>query len=237
MAYEIWLSWNNQQEGFQLPVMPGTIEVSSGGKSKTYDVVGLGEINVIKDRHLTEYTFSSFFPSLGNRVTGGEVSGIGYDPFVAIDQPLEPKQYIDYILKWMASKKPIRFVFVGDISGPGINIPVSIEKFDWKEVAGSSGDIEYNIYLKQYVFYAAQKVTISESNGQVQLQKDSPARHDDRQPPKTYTIVSGDTLWIVAKKTLGDGGRWKEIQKLNALSDAQVKALPVGRTLKIPGVA
>ena len=31
-----------------------------------------------------------------------------------------------------------------------------------------------------------------------------------------YTVKSGDTLWAIAKKTLGDGNRWREIYQTNA---------------------
>lgn len=34
-----------------------------------------------------------------------------------------------------------------------------------------------------------------------------------------YTVKKGDTLWSIAKKFLGDGNRYKEIQKANALKD------------------
>ena len=67
--YGIWLSYNNQEEGFQIPVNPENIEISDGINSKTYDVAGLGEINVIKDQKLTEYSFSGFFPAVGKRIT------------------------------------------------------------------------------------------------------------------------------------------------------------------------
>ena len=32
---------------------------------------------------------------------------------------------------------------------------------------------------------------------------------------KTYTVKPGDTLWAIAKKTLGDGSRWREIYNNN----------------------
>lgn len=39
----------------------------------------------------------------------------------------------------------------------------------------------------------------------------------------------------IAKRELGDGSRWKEIQKLNGLTDAQLKTLKIGSVLKLPG--
>lgn len=220
--YGIWLSFNNQQEGFQIPVNPSSIEMGDGNKGKTYDIVNLGEINVIKDRRLTQYSFSSIFPAQRY-------------PFNSASILLEPKRYKDYLEKWMDSKRPIRFVFTG--STFNINTPVSIEDFQWKEVAGSIGDIEYTLKLKKYVFYAAQRVAVVQTESAVAgpaLIKEAPARPNDRQPPKTYTMVAGDTLWAIAKRVFDDGSRWPEIQRLNNITDAQIKRLPIGKVLKLP---
>ncbi|KPU45817.1 LysM domain protein [Oxobacter pfennigii] len=219
MAYAIQLSYNNEQESFQIPVNPGSIEIGDGGKGKTYDVIGLGEINVIKNTKLTDYSFSSFFPA---RIY----------PFVVTNMLLSPKQYVDYILKWMASRQPIHFIFTGDSFD--INIMASIESFDWKESEGSFGDIDYTIKLKKYVYYGPQKAVAVTDDTVI---KEEPPRPDDRQPPKTYTLVAGDTLWGVAKKFLGNGARWGEIQKLNNITDAQIKRLQIGMVLKLPEVS
>ena len=50
----------------------------------------------------------------------------------------------------------------------------------------------------------------------------------------TYTVVSGDSLWRIAAKLLGDGRRYPEIKKLNGLTSDIIHA---GQKLKIPGVA
>lgn len=222
--YGIWLSFNNQEEGFQIPVNPSSIELSDGGKGKTYDVAALGEINVIKEPKLTEYGFSGLFPAQRY-------------PFVTADIVLDPKEYVDYLIKWMGTKRPIRFVFTGATFD--INTPASIESFQWKEVAGGGGDIEYSLKLKKYVFYAAQKVQVAQQvvagSTTTTIAKEKPERPTDKQPPKTYTMVSGDTLWTVAKKTLDNPDRWKEIQTLNGITDNDLKRLQVGKVLKIPG--
>ncbi|MBB6733183.1 LysM peptidoglycan-binding domain-containing protein [Cohnella zeiphila] len=221
MAYGIWLSWNSQEEGFDLPVLPEEIGVSMGGDGAGHDVYGLGKINVIKDRNLAEYTIDSFFPAQNY-------------PFVTATVLLHPKAYVDYIMRWWESKWPIRFVYRG--STMEVNTAASIESFEWKERAGAAGDIEYSLKLKEYRFYSALKPTVKSSGGAATVTKSAPKRPDDRVPPKTYTVVSGDSLWKIAQMTLGDGSRWKEIQKLNKISDAQVKSLKIGQTLKLPAV-
>lgn len=38
----------------------------------------------------------------------------------------------------------------------------------------------------------------------------------------SYTVKKGDTLWTIAKKLLGDGNKYKDIQKLNGLKDTVI---------------
>ena len=48
---------------------------------------------------------------------------------------------------------------------------------------------------------------------------------------RTYTIKSGDTLYVIAKRELGSASRWKEIEKLNNVSTSELK---VGQVIKLP---
>lgn len=140
---------------------------------------------------------------------------------------------------WMNKRKPIRFIFTS--LSLKINIAASIEIFNYKEMAGRPGDFEYELELKEYVFYAAKKVTLkttptASATGTKTTAKKEPAkRADERAKPKTATVKAGDTLMKIAKRELGDGGWWKEIQKLNGLTDAQLKTLKIGSVLKLPG--
>lgn len=120
----IWLSYNNQEEGFELPVLPAQIDVSGRGDGTDHHVHQLGNIHVIKDRQLQEYAIESIFPSKAY-------------PFITASIVLEPKRYVEYIQKWWQSKRPIRFIYVGPTME--INTAASIETFDWKEVGGTPG--------------------------------------------------------------------------------------------------
>jgi nucleoid-associated protein YgaU len=52
------------------------------------------------------------------------------------------------------------------------------------------------------------------------------------QPSKQYVVREDDNLWRIAAKQLGDGERFREIIKLNALEDEDY--LTVGQRLRIP---
>ena len=49
-----------------------------------------------------------------------------------------------------------------------------------------------------------------------------------------YTVQPGEGFWIIAEKTLGDPGRWRELAKYNGLSESHT--LHPGDVLMIPGV-
>lgn len=225
----VWLSYNNQEDGFRLPVNPASIEIKEGGKGKTHTILGKGEINVIQAPELREVSLESFFPM------------VKY-PYAVVEKPEKPMWYVEKIQKWMATKRPIRLVYAGanmypDSEGVKIaelNIAASIENFTWREVAGSPGDLEFKLTLKEYVFYSALRTSIVEDQGEAVLEAQQPQRPDEREAPKTYTLVAGDGLWKVAQKCLGDGSRYPEIQKLNGISDAQLNSLPIGMTIQLP---
>ncbi|MFS1514552.1 LysM peptidoglycan-binding domain-containing protein [Chengkuizengella sp. SCS-71B] len=219
--YEIKMSYNNDAEKFILPINPEKIEIKENGKSNTFDIIGGSEINAIQSPKLIEISFESIFPYT-------------WLPYVTVSKIdlFKPEEYVDRLRKWKNSKHPFRF----SLTGPSSNffLPMTIEKFEWKEVAGTLGDIHYRIVLKEYIFYAAKKIEVVQQDGQTVLIKQPAQRPDYRIRPKTYTLQLGDNLWKVAKKILGDGSRSREIQELNGVSTADLKRLPVGMVIKIP---
>lgn len=48
---------------------------------------------------------------------------------------------------------------------------------------------------------------------------------------RTYTVKSGDSLWAIAAKQLGNGNRYKEIKSLNGLSSDTIHP---GQVLRLP---
>lgn len=64
---------------------------------------------------------------------------------------------------------------------------------------------------------------------EAQPEDDLPAGGGDG---RTYTVVEGDSMWIIAKKTLGAGHRWQRIAKANPLVDPN--RIRPGDELRIP---
>jgi LysM repeat protein len=57
-------------------------------------------------------------------------------------------------------------------------------------------------------------------------------------PPRasgeTYTVKSGDSLWRIAKRELGDQSKWKQIYDLNKDRLKSPDQLKVGQVLRLP---
>lgn len=239
-AYAIHLSYNNQEEGWQIPVNPESIEIKDKGQGKGYSIVGqggglsetrAGEINVILSPQLKEISFSSIFPA---------VEAGAFYPYLTSNIVFEPMKYVLELRKWMETKRPIRFVYTnGEKPWSGINIPASIESFEWRESAGVPGEIEYSLSLKEYVFYAARRVRI------VNTEEDKPVavtqqeeRPDERVTPRIYIVQPGDNLTKIAiKHYKGESGYWRDIQLFNDLPMDALKELPLGLAVKLPRFA
>lgn len=79
-------------------------------------------------------------------------------------------------------------------------------------------DVTYNL-IRPPAPKRATSVTVSRSGGVT----------------RTYRVVSGDSLWVIASKTLHNGARWGEIFSLNrATMGGNPNRLRVGQVLKIP---
>ncbi|MBU3193461.1 LysM peptidoglycan-binding domain-containing protein [Clostridium algidicarnis] len=218
--YKMYLGINNGEEGFTLPVLPEKIEINENGDNKTFDVINLGEINTINLPKLTEISFESFLP----RHRG---------PYVSSEQLFSPDFYISKIREWREKKQKIRFIFVG--SPLEINDLFTVENLKLVENGGEVGDIYYSIELKRYKPYAAKKVVIVNNSSKAIIQSSPPPRPtEDTTAENTYTVVSGDTLWYIAKKCLGDGSRWREIYNLNSDVIESSDMIYPGQVFRLP---
>lgn len=77
-----------------------------------------------------------------------------------------------------------------------------------------------------------------QANGQMEGNSDMTAGDSQIAETQPYTVQSGDNLWDIARKHLGDGTRWGEIYKLNEgiIGDNPRLIMP-GAELKLPGDA
>jgi basic membrane lipoprotein Med (substrate-binding protein (PBP1-ABC) superfamily) len=167
-----------------LPVTPSGFELTNPHINKVVNINELGDINLIGKRGLSEISISGFFPK--------------QNYYFCKTTPLDPQEYIDMIIKWKNSNKPIRFI----ITKTNINIAVSIENFI-HGVKDGTGDVYFTLELKEYRFLKANNM------------------REVKAIPDEYTVRTDDTLWTIAKKETGNGSNYKVIQKSNNLKPSE----------------
>lgn len=216
MAYYFFL------DGVLLPVTPGSLDVKIGNNNKTVNLVNEGEMNRPKLPGLTEFSFDFLLPAF-------------IYPFCNPDtQP--PDYYLGKIEKLKVNKKP--FVFSVTRTKPNGDYmydttkTVVIEDYNIKEDADKHGfDSMVSIKLKEYRTYQAKALDVKlDSKGKATATVKI-NRPTTKETPKTYNVKSGDTLWQIAKKELGDGDKYKELAKLNNISNPN--KISVGQVIRL----
>lgn len=216
----------------QLPVNPEDITINGTSNNSTVDTVGQGEISNIGFPGLKELTISSFFPKRYNGElyinTGGQFE--------------DPEFYITFFEDIKKAREPFRLI-ITDID---INMLVSIESFS-NTYAYGTDDVDYELELKEYKEHNI-RILKATSSGFVaadstqKVSAVSPTNTNSNRPveksiPKTYTVVSGDNLWKIAQRYLGDGSRWNEIYSYNnnkSIIGGNPNLIRPGQVLSIP---
>lgn len=170
-------SFNNKAEKFQLPITPPSIEVSMQNNNSTLNINEIGEILIIGKSGLMKLTIESFFPNQDYY-------------FADVRYSRKPYEYVNQILKWKNSGKPMRLAVVGT----PINHPFAIESFVYKEEDGT-GDVKFSLELKEYKFLNETSDTVNENN---ELKE----RTDERDIEQ-ITVYPGDDPMDIALRSTG----------------------------------
>lgn len=215
MNYAMYLITSGGVE-IPIPVMPEKLAVSSAGKNKTATVLELGEVLLLRKRGLRTVSWESFFPASSIPLVSGK--------------RLEPMELVAEIQRARDSLKPLRFLLLG--ANLDVNTTMGIDDFQYEERGCEVGDVYYSIKLSEWINYAPKRLTLS---GGAQAVEQPAKRSGTPEAPKTYTVVSGDSLWAIARRSYGDGGRWKNIYAANKSTvGANPNRIYPGQVLTLP---
>ena len=199
-----------------IPVIPESIIAQGETNFLSYDILNIGEVKIPNGENLSTYSWDDgLFPS--ERLKGQPfLHGTWQDPQI-YQRRFEGYKSAGIPLKLLITQTPINAdVFISSfaVTYQGVNgIHYSIEFVAKKDikVATESGGTGKTGSLKT--------VTLKRAT--------APAA-------KTYTVVSGDSLWKIAQKKLGSGAKYTEIYNLNKNKIKNPSLIYPGQVLTLP---
>lgn len=214
----MYLSYNNNEESFEIPIVPPTFEIDVNSNNSTAHTIGKGEITIIKPYNQSVFSIKSFFPTAKHILLNVQ----DFKP---------PHEYITIVERWRKTQKPLRFVLLRPVLKKEhtykINMAVSIEKFHWED-PNQLGDINYELSLKEFRFYKFNQNVIDTNLDKL--------RPNEQNIPAEYTISEGETLESICIKFFGSDD-WKllvELKRLNGFTDYDViKKTYIGKKIKL----
>lgn len=213
---EFWLKKSNSDK-FMLPVNPESFAFTEKHNNTSVNVNSIGEVNLLGKRDLKTGTISSHFPKRDRNYANN--SG-----------RQAPYTYINKLLSWKSSGKPIQLI----ITGTKINFQVTIETLKYGEQDGT-GDVYYDLTLKEYRAVEIKKTKLKETKKKKTTKKKSkPKRPAAKKKTKTYTVKSGDCLWNIAKRFYGNGAQYTKIYNANRGKIKNPNLIYPGQVLTIP---
>ncbi len=193
-----------------MPVTPEKVQIKVKGNNKTLSLINEGEVNQIKTNKLTEVSFEVLLPNQAYPFAlykGGEF--------------LTPSYFLELFEKLKAEEEPFKFKLLRlDPKGDSLfdtSLDVTMEDYTIDEDADEGFDIKVSITLKEWRDYGVTTIKVkTNSSGKTTVtKKDTKNSSTKKSKSSSYTVKSGDTLWAIAKKYLGDGSKWKTIYNAN----------------------
>lgn len=178
-------------DSYTLPINPEELEINTPGNNEKSNVVGLGEIVTPRKPGLSTFSIDSF-----------------------IDAGDDAEEFVEFVEDWRASKKPADFT----ITGLNIDMLVVVEDFTHVRRSGEEKRLYYTLSLVEYRPHGAKIITPAQASTETTTVTPSADERVDNSPavPVTYTVVSGDSLWVISARFGGAGGaNWRELYNLN----------------------
>lgn len=181
-----------------LPVAPSEIKIKVDNQNEILNLLNDGQFNILKKPGLKEYSFTAMLPLLPYHFA--EYSGVFYTP----------SYYTELIENLKANKSIFDFSIIDTYNSDYLNKLVNLESYEITD----KGDVYIDIVLKEYVTFSTKVLSISDDILKVEVET---TRVDTSETVTgtSYTIVSGYTLYGIAKKYYGDSSKWTTIYSYN----------------------
>ncbi len=200
------------------PVNPERVTAQTGARMQTFDILELGELRLPRGKEPARISWDGLFPGAARAAL----------PFVRSWRP--PQELVAELQAFRDRGERVGLL----VTETPLNLDVYVETFEhaW---GGAYGDCNYRLQLVQARDLAVYTDAEWHARKAAQPQADRASRPAPP-PPKSYIVRSGDTLWAIAKRTLGDGSCWRELHEANrGVIGPDANLIRPGQVLRIPG--
>lgn len=214
---EILLEYSGKRLTF--PINPSELAVDIDSSSESLTVIGLGEVSIPKTPKLATLKIESFF---WNKIEA------------AVVETVRPDECVTWIKEWQTSKKPAMLVVKGLAH---FTMRVTCEKFRHEKRAGEEGATYFELSLKEYRDYGAQRIDVNQDDFVLAIYQQTPSVIDNREV-ETEQVVS-DPKMNTNPTAVGNatGTEPMDVYTMNMDAyDTAIGEFMDGRTIVIPSL-
>ena len=211
-------------DSMQIPIPPPSMTTSIKGKNETINLVGAGEVNIVKPPGLTDWAFKILLPN----------NNYPFNQSLLL-KTKKADYYLEKLKKFKVEKKPFRFIVVrmserGDMLSM-TNTKVTLEDYTIEESHDIGIDCEVSIKLKQWKEWGSKKLTVETDEKGNPKGTVTSNRPTDKVPNQTAKVKQGNTLQQIVKRELGITNNLFAIASLNKVAVPVV--LAVGQVIQL----
>ena len=160
-----------------MPVTPPDFEVEVGRLVEQVDMASTGQVNLPGLRSLFNEQKEFLLPSSARSYTEAGYSG---DPYAVVDR----------LVRWSNDGDALRLI----VTQTPVNLPILLAPVRYGQRDGT-GDVYVTLTMRQYRELTAESVEQASTGNAARTQS------TEEKETTTYTVVKGDTLWGICRRT------------------------------------
>lgn len=196
-------------QALTLPVTPSSYPMAAGRAVERLDMAQTGQIALPGLSTLFAGTLEFMLPARTY-------------PFMTAGAVAQPVHYLGQLTAWSAAANVCRYI----VTGTDINIPVLLGPMDYGEDDGTN-DVNCKLPLYEYRYLDEARVEKATQNSGRQVEATS-----QPQTAGSYTVVKGDSLWAICRRTYGDGSLAYRLATANGVKNPNL--IYPGQVLVLP---
>lgn len=203
-GYEVYI------DDVLMPVAPSSISTSIKGKNETVDLINGSEFNLIEKPGLTELQIDFRLPS--------EEYAFAHD--------IKPQQFYLDLFERLKTKETSRVFSIailrtksGEMLSDSYWEYATLESYEISEDKDEGSDLIVSCEFKKFIPLKNKKSKITENDKGEFVSEEVPVPRGLPEIPNNVEAVKNDSLYLIAEKYLGDGEKYRDLMKINKISN------------------